>query len=301
MLLLLSHLFENDVQKVNCDLLNVSHEEIINSTNALMEGANYFSLEDLYEINYGLLESRYQNKVKFANDEMLEVMFLRQNSIREEDGKIELKKSEEITQKKDDRLQKEGKNKNERNYIPEKYFLDIEDCLINTRGIPRLTKLNNEHLEGDLKFVASHNFITLRPKKAILSALQIDAHFLEEMLEIIVNKKFKKTYLDREEIIYKIKTNTAFDNKSVEDLFPEKDYIKKITKSLKTNPKRSISAEIPSLKIDEIKNQKIILPLGLDQQKKTFSSINELKTIINLIEEKIELWKKEIYLKNQTL
>ena len=309
MLLLLTQLSEKDITNPDFELININYGEIKNSNDTIFEGAKYFSLEDLYEINYGLLESRYYNKVKTVNDELLEVVILRQNSIRQEDGKIELKKSEENIETELEKLNKEEKNKGGKNFIPEKYLLKKNDCLINTRGIPRLITLTDEYLDGDMKFVASHNFITLRPKIAILSALQIDISFLQEMLDIIVNKKIKTRYVNREKIINEIKSDTSFakqlveskDDSIVKEFFPEKDLIKKIINSLRTNPKRSISAEIPSLKIDEIKDQKIIVPSGLDQQKKTFSGINQLKDIIKTTEETIELWKNEIYLKNQNI
>jgi hypothetical protein len=277
LLLLLSNQTASDLNKETIDELFINWSEINKKLSGYFKDAVSYKIEDLFEINYGLSEQRYHNITETKKQGTVEISFLRMNSVREEDGKIELSRKavQEKTnpEKSTFNVSKNKKKLADKLIIPENFLLEKDDLLINTRGVPKLISLSGIELENDVKYVANQNFITLRPRKTLLHHLHISETFLHSMLNSVVENVFKKKYEEQELIIK-------------EEL--EKNIRQKI-------PKRSVASSISSVKIDDVKKEKILVPHNSDAQNNVFATIENLENLKKLIDSKVKLWKTEIF------
>jgi hypothetical protein len=255
--------------------LLIDCDEVKQRLKHYFKGAKSYKLEDLYEVYYGLPEIRYRPVIKTSDNQEIAVHFLRSHEIRENDQVAALinSKVRNITEDADRSKEKAADKNNQRSDIPEKYLLNQEDLLINTRNLPQVITLQNIEVEKNVCLVASHHFILIRPKKHLLVALNIDAGFLSSLLKTSVAQVFQKRYRDEENKI--------------------RDEIVKHIREKKA--KRSLSSSIPSVKIDDVKQLPLLIPSNQENQDNVFDTMHKLKDLQKEISVKMEMWEKEIY------
>jgi hypothetical protein len=255
--------------------LLIDCDEVKQRLKHYFKDAKSYKLEDLYEVYYGLPEIRYRPVIKTSDNREIAVHFLRSHEIRENDQVAALinSKVRNITEDADRSKEKADDKNNQRSDIPEKYLLNQEDLLINTRNLPQLITLENIEVEKNVCLVASHHFIMIRPKKHLLVELKIDAGFLSSLLKTSVAQVFQKRYRDEENKI--------------------RDEIAKHIREKKA--KRSLSSSIPSVKIDDVKLLPLLIPSNQENQSNVFDTMHKLKDLQKEISVKMEMWEKEIY------
>jgi hypothetical protein len=255
--------------------LLIDCDEVKQRLKHYFKDAKSYKLEDLYEVYYGLPEIRYRPVIKTSDNQEIAVHFLRSHEIRENDQVAALinSKVRNITEDADRSKEKAADKNNQRSDIPEKYLLNQEDLLINTRNLPQVITLQNIEVEKNVCLVASHHFILIRPKKHLLVALNIDAGFLSSLLKTSVAQVFQKRYRDEENKI--------------------RDEIVKHIREKKA--KRSLSSSIPSVKIDDVKQLPLLIPSNQENQDNVFDTMHKLKDLQKEISVKMEMWEKEVY------
>ncbi len=243
----------------------VKELEITERVKELHKANDKYKLGDLFEVKYGLLEQRF-NRVYINKDGKKEdVVFIKPSMVRENDNHLEsadrIKNMSGIPEKFSDA------KKN----IETKDLLSSDDYLLTTKGFPRLIDLSTFKWESGLNLVATHHFITLKPKENILNKLNIDKKFLKNILMLIIQKKLSVDY-----------------EKSIFDFEKQLKVIKE------NNDKRSIKTLIPAIKINSIKDINISVPRSIDEQNKLIATIDDLENIRKFVNDNIDLWHKYI-------
>ncbi len=154
-----------------------------------------FNLTDLFEIRTGIIEDKYSNAVQDNPDLTNKISFLRLSSFNDMNGLIDFDNLGSKKQKSDsNRINTSPENiasKKENEKIPANRLLDKHDFLISTRGIPKGYSLLKSYTIKDIYAVATHHFISLRPRMKLLN---MHVPFLHLMLEVMVKMQLRQLF-----------------------------------------------------------------------------------------------------------
>ena len=242
-----------------------------------------WKIADLFEVNSGLLEERFLNYYTDDSGQKKEIGFIRMDTIRENDDavelpeqrrKIELELEEKAKRMTDGKPKKTDRIKVQKEIPPEK-ILKSDDFLISTRGEPKGISLLNFEFNDFSNLVPTHHFIVLRPNAALIKNKMMSVELLHMMLKLIVEKIFKEKYKEKIEQIKKHKQEQATENKNI--------------------IRRSAASFFASVKVDEVKEKEINLPVSPEIQKTVLKKLKEYEEEKRNAIMKLDFWRGELF------
>lgn len=260
MLLLLLDFQLSDIKEIFVD-----RQQVEKKAAEIFTESTQFSLDDLFELRYGVLELRYKDYVLLDGGTKKRVIFIRPGMIDEANNKI----IPPNNLKKDLKPPKKSDESPKLIEVPEKYYLTKDSILINTRGVPRyidtsgLSWGDNEHVYG---YVASNHFITLNYKTNILKKLGIKPEYISKILRFKLMHDLEKSY--QESVDFYAKTQA------------ENEALKR----------RSISSIVPARSIDMLKTIKIAVPDSIEKQEALIALIEKIDNVKRQVENYVTLW-----------
>jgi len=260
----------------------------LSSFGACFNDCSKWKISDLFDVTSGILEERYLdfyvNEVGVKQD----VRFIRMDSIRENENTIKLPELREKIERNleekakiiaDGKQYKSDRVKVVQKEIPLEKILKPNDYLISTRGNPRGISLSDYDfkLYSDIysNLVPTHHFIVLRPKAAIIKNKMISIQLLHLMLNLVVENVFKVNYAEKIKEIKKQKQAQALENKNI--------------------IRRSAASFFASVKVDEVKERELNLPISLETQNAVFNKLKEMEDEKRRAEMKYDFWLGKLF------
>ena len=160
------------------------------------------SIASLFDVSMGLIEDRYHHGTKTNPDEWVD--FLRIGSFKLNDevknawnlsdyerrnivDVVEIKKQKE---KKLSAIADDKEGKVEKSFIHEKKILTKDDYLFSIRGIPKGYSMQRSIEHKNMRLVASHHFIQVRP----LPGVDLHIPFIHLLFDLIVEFKLNTKF-----------------------------------------------------------------------------------------------------------
>lgn len=263
-------------------------KEELTSFGACFNDCSKWKISDLFDVTSGILEERYLdfyvNEVGVKQD----VRFIRMDTIRENENTIKLPELREKIERNleekakiisDGKQYKTDRVKVVQKEIPLEKILKPNDYLISTRGNPRGISLSDYDfkLYSDIysNLVPTHHFIVLRPKAAIIENKMISIQLLHLVLNLVVENVFKPNYAEKIEEIKKQKQAQAVKNKNI--------------------IRRSAASFFASVKVDEVKERELNLPISPETQNAVFNKLKELEEEKRRAEMKYDFWLGKLF------
>jgi len=243
-----------------------------------------YTIEDLFEVNSGLLEERYTDYYSNEKGEKILVVFIKMLIIKE-DGTIELPDERKIINiEQEIKLQKnqESKVNNSakrnvvRKEVPKAKILLPEDFLISTRGLPIGISLLEYGHDMIKNLVPTHHLIVVRPKTEAIKKNHIYLPLLHLLLSLIVENVYNENYL-----------KYIKEAKKIKEIEVEKN---------KKSIRRSSSSFFASVKVDEVKKQQFTIPVSYEKQKALYDQMNEIEKKKEEAISRNIAWRKGLYL-----
>ena len=199
-------------------LLLLANNLLVNNLFDLPKGDQNYRLRDLFEINIGLIEDKFN---KMTTESKEEVMFINLKASKDDNSQVSnLTINDYHTRNLIDYNELERKNlpiinDSTKQGVPEDRVLTSSDYLISIRGRPKGFSLSKSLDTNKRKLVASHHFIQIRPM-ALISHMHVPyLHLLIDIiLEMEVLEKFEE--IKKEEEI-KGKNYSVFNSFKVND------------------------------------------------------------------------------------
>ena len=258
--------------------------EELSSFGSLFNDCSKWKISDLFDVGSGLLEERFLNYYINESGEKQEIGFIRMDFIRGIDDALELpeqrKKIERNLEEKSKKIREDKPTKSERTKalqkeIPFEKILRRDDFLISTRGEPKGISLLDYEYTLYNNLVPTHHFIVLRPKAALIRSNMISIELLHMMLKLIVEKIFKENYEEKIKEIKKHKQEQVSENKNI--------------------VRRSAASFFASVKVDEVKEKEICLPVSPIVQNLVLSKLKECEEEKRKAIMKLNFWQGKLF------
>ena len=172
---------------------------LLNNLFDLPKGDQNYRLRDLFEINIGLIEDKF-NKMTIESKE--EVMFINLKAAEDDNRQIsKLTLIDYHTTNLIDYIELEKKNlpikiDSSKLGVPDDRVLTSSDYLISIRGRPKGFSISKSLDPNKRKLVASHHFIQIRPM-ALISHMHVP--YLHLLLDIILEMEVHQKFEDKKE------------------------------------------------------------------------------------------------------
>ena len=172
---------------------------LLNNLFEMPKGDQNYRLRDLFEINIGLIEDKF-NKMTIESKE--EVMFINLKAAEDDNRQIsKLTLIDYHTTNLIDYIELEKKNlpikiDSSKLGVPDDRVLTSSDYLISIRGRPKGFSVSKSLDPNKRKLVASHHFIQIRPM-ALISHFHLP--YLHLLLDIILEMEVHQKFEDKKE------------------------------------------------------------------------------------------------------
>jgi len=172
---------------------------LLNNLFEMPKGDQNYRLRDLFEINIGLIEDKF-NKMTIESKE--EVMFINLKAAEDDNRQIsKLTLIDYHTTNLIDYIELEKKNlpikiDSSKLGVPDDRVLTSSDYLISIRGRPKGFSISKSLDPNKRKLVASHHFIQIRPM-ALISKMYVP--YLHLLLDIILEVEVFQKFKDKKE------------------------------------------------------------------------------------------------------
>ena len=172
---------------------------LLNNLFEMPKGDQNYRLRDLFEINIGLIEDKF-NKMTIESKE--EVMFINLKAAEDDNRQIsKLTLIDYHTTNLIDYIELEKKNlpikiDSSKLGVPDDRVLTSSDYLISIRGRPKGFSISKSLDPNKRKLVASHHFIQIRPM-ALISHMYVP--YLHLLLDIILEVEVLQKFKDKKE------------------------------------------------------------------------------------------------------
>ena len=193
---------------------------LLNNLFEMPKGDQNYRLRDLFEINIGLIEDKF-NKMTIESKE--EVMFINLKAAEDDNRQIsKLTLIDYHTTNLIDYIELEKKNlpikiDSSKLGVPDDRVLTSSDYLISIRGRPKGFSVSKSLDPNKRKLVASHHFIQIRPM-ALIKNMNMYVPYLHLLLDIILEVEVLQKFEDKkEEEEIKGKKYSAFNSFKVND------------------------------------------------------------------------------------
>ena len=271
-----------------CKELYLSDIKIQDYLKKHFSDSRIFSLDDLFDIRYGLLEQRYKDEVE--NLAGSRVVFIRPSMIRELDSTLMITTDKGGLPRLGERARLKSIFSADEIPFSKKHVLKRTDLLLNSKGENNFVDLSKGDWDPNHIYVASHHFIVLSVKSNILDHLGIDFTYVTQTLRFVLQAELKKKYNDIKVNIEK--TDKEEDLSRVLNLVGIDSNRMNKNKSSLGSSRRSFFSMHPALKIEDLKSKRIAIPVNKESQTAIIDKYYRLADFKRSVEASLVLWEQ---------